>query len=219
MEYISWAIGVFLLQTQCIKSMNSGKVNISINYNCWIHFHDYLLDKHFRHNCTYMYICGSGHETTVCTVCLFIFYVVCVPEDLMGDESTLMEVMAWCCKSPSHYPTSMLTEICSVWWYQKTTRSQLQLVGPCTDETRISTGITKSIPWLLMPWLLASPGHLHPLYCQCKINRSLSFMGNDFNNLLHLSVEKWRKIQINFYISWNKFSVTRVSFSISPPLL
>ena len=32
------------------------------------------------------------------------------------------------------------------------------------------SGQTRSIPWLLMPWLLASPGHHHPWYWLCRIN-------------------------------------------------
>ena len=50
---------------------------------------------------------------------------------------------------------------------------------------------TWPIPWQLMPWLPASPGHQRPLYWLCKIGMSLSSMGKDFNYLSHLYVEKW----------------------------
>ena len=33
---------------------------------------------------------------------------------------------------------------------------------------------TRPIPWLSMPWLLASPGHQQPWYWLCKINQFLS---------------------------------------------
>ena len=42
---------------------------------------------------------------------------------------------------------------------------------------------TRSKPWLLMPWLLASPGHQEPWCWLCSINRSLSSMRKDFNYL------------------------------------
>ena len=52
-------------------------------------------------------------------------------------------------------------------------------------------GLTKSISWLLMPWLLASPGHQQQWYWLCKLSRSLSYMRKDFNYLCHISVEEW----------------------------
>ena len=50
-------------------------------------------------------------------------------------------------------------------------------------------GLTRSISWLLMPWLLASPGHQQPWYWLCKISKSRSYMRKDFNYLWH--VEEW----------------------------
>ena len=43
-----------------------------------------------------------------------------------------------------------------------------------------------SIPWLLMPWLLVSPGHQQPSYWLCRINKSSSSIRKDFNNLQYL---------------------------------
>ena len=43
------------------------------------------------------------------------------------------------------------------------------------------SGINWSIPWLLMTWLLVSPGHQHPWYWKCRIIMSLSSMRKDFN--------------------------------------
>ena len=51
-----------------------------------------------------------------------------------------------------------LTSLC-VWWW-------------------ISPG--ESITWLLMPWLLALPGHQQPWYWQCNIGSSLTSMCKDF---------------------------------------
>ena len=43
--------------------------------------------------------------------------------------------------------------------------------------------IRRSISWLLMSWVLASPGHQQPWSCLCRINRSLSSKGKNFNYL------------------------------------
>ena len=55
-------------------------------------------------------------------------------------------------------------------------------------------GLTRSISWLLVPWLLASPGHQQPWYWLCKISKSWSYMRNDFNYLWHVSVGEWHKM-------------------------
>ena len=52
-------------------------------------------------------------------------------------------------------------------------------------------GFISSIPWLLMPWLLASPGHQQPWYWLYRIVRSLSYLRKDFNFLYHVIVEEW----------------------------
>ena len=42
-------------------------------------------------------------------------------------------------------------------------------------------GLTRSVSWLLMPWLLVSPGPQQPWYWLCKLGRPLSYMRKDFN--------------------------------------
>ena len=39
---------------------------------------------------------------------------------------------------------------------------------------------TRPMPWLMMPWLLASPEHHQPWYWLCKTNRSLAFVMRQF---------------------------------------
>ena len=55
-------------------------------------------------------------------------------------------------------------------------------------------GLTRSISWLLMPWLLTSPGHQQPWYWLCRIGRFLSCLRKDFNYLRRINVEKWYKM-------------------------
>ena len=55
-------------------------------------------------------------------------------------------------------------------------------------------GLTRSISWLLMPWLLTSPGHQLPWYWLCRIGRFLSYLRMDFNYLRRINVEKWHKM-------------------------
>ena len=67
-------------------------------------------------------------------------------------------------------------------------------------------GLTRSISWLLMPWLLTSPGHQQPWYWLCRICRSWSSLGKDFKNLCQINVEEWHKMQIYVYVPSEKFS-------------
>ena len=55
-------------------------------------------------------------------------------------------------------------------------------------------GLTRSISWLLMPWLLASPGHQQPWYWLCRIARSLSYSRRNINYLCLIGVEEWQKM-------------------------
>ena len=53
------------------------------------------------------------------------------------------------------------------------------------------SGSTLSISWLLMPWLLASPGHQQPWYWLCivRICKFLSYTRKDFSYMSHVSVD------------------------------
>ena len=55
------------------------------------------------------------------------------------------------------------------------------------------SGRTRSIAYLLMPWLPASPGHQ-----LCRINRSLSSMSKDFNSAISVlgNDRKWKYIYL-----------------------
>ena len=57
-------------------------------------------------------------------------------------------------------------------------------------------GLTRSISWLLMPWLLTSPGHQQPWYWLCKICKSWSYLRKDFKGGLF----------DNMYHLWHRFS-------------
>ena len=50
-------------------------------------------------------------------------------------------------------------------------------------------GLTRSISWLPMPWLLMSPGHQQPWYWLCRICRSNSYLRKDFKYLCYINVE------------------------------
>ena len=44
-------------------------------------------------------------------------------------------------------------------------------------------GLTRSISWQLMPWLLTSPGHQQPWYWLYRICRSWSYLRKDFKHM------------------------------------
>ena len=67
-------------------------------------------------------------------------------------------------------------------------------------------GLTRSISWLLIPWLLTSPGHQQPWYWLCRIGMFLSYLRKDFNYLHRINVEKWDKKWIYVYVPSEKFS-------------
>ena len=50
-------------------------------------------------------------------------------------------------------------------------------------------GLTRSISWLLLPWLLTSPGHQQPWYWLRRICTSWFYLRKDFKYLCHISVE------------------------------
>ena len=50
---------------------------------------------------------------------------------------------------------------------------------------------SRSISWLLMPWLLTSSGHQQPWYW---LGRFLPYLRKDFNYLRRTNVEKWHKM-------------------------
>ena len=55
-------------------------------------------------------------------------------------------------------------------------------------------GLTRSISWLLMPWLFTSPGHQQPWYWLCRICWPWSYMRNDFRHLCLINGELWQKV-------------------------
>ena len=54
--------------------------------------------------------------------------------------------------------------------------------------------LTRSISWLLMPWLLTSPGHQQPWYWLYRICRSCSYLRKNFKYLCQINVEEWHKM-------------------------
>ena len=69
-------------------------------------------------------------------------------------------------------------------------------------------GLTRSISWLLMPWLLTSPGHQQPWYWFCRIGRSLSYSRRNFNYPCVLLV--WRNdIKCNYMFMFSLKNLAR----------
>ena len=74
-------------------------------------------------------------------------------------------------------------------------------------------GLTRSISLLLMPWLLASPGHQQPWYWLCRLDRSLSYLRKDFNDLCHINVEEWHKMYI--YVMFPLKNLARKGYQLN----
>ena len=58
-----------------------------------------------------------------------------------------------------------------------------------------------------MPWRRKSPEHQQPWYWLCRIGKFWSYLGKDFNYFYQVSVEKWYKLEIHFYVSFEKFNL------------
>ena len=85
-------------------------------------------------------------------------------------------------------PFNKVKEQCTSNALLRTPTHSMSDILACTANALFNRkGRSKS--WLLMPWLLASPGHQQPLYWLCRIDRSLSYSGRIFQ-LPVLSV--WR---------------------------
>ena len=68
--------------------------------------------------------------------------------------------------------------------------------------------ITRSTLWLLMPWLLALPGHQQSQYCLCRMHRFLASMREVLNNPYHFNVDKWQNPSWN--VGWNYLSIPKL---------
>ena len=67
---------------------------------------------------------------------------------------------------------------------------------------------TRSIPCLLVPWLLASPAHQQPWYWLCEMGIFLSFLMLNFVHLQLFSAEEWYdEMQLHISIYWKKISI------------
>ena len=77
-------------------------------------------------------------------------------------------------------------------------------------------GLSRSISWLLMPWLLTSPGHQQPLYWLCRIGRSLSNSRRNFNYLCLINVEKCKYMFMFSLKNLARKWLTRSGSDISP---
>ena len=115
------------------------------------------------------------------------------------SRSTLVQVMAWCLMV---FSGTHLREIVSNWQYV-TFGSDNGLVPKRANVCCMLTlnvrglsylGLTRSVSWLLMSWLLASPGHQQPWYWLCRMGRSLSYLRKDFHHLCDINVEEYHEM-------------------------
>ena len=114
----------------------------------------------------------------------------------------------WCITRPPIWISFMQLPCCPCWsWSQvvwcvtyilrnQWINSQLTLLGLKPEYS----GQNSSIPWLLMSWLLVSPGHQQLWLWQCRIKSCLSSMRSrkSFKHLCHLIVDQSENAHLFF---------------------
>ena len=70
------------------------------------------------------------------------------------------------------------------------------------------------ISWLLMPWLLKSPGHQQQWYWLYRICRSFSYLRNDFKCLCQINVEEWRNVNVCSCSLWKNLARKGLNFMV-----
>ena len=119
---------------------------------------------------------------------------------LSNEKSTLIQIMVWYHQVTSHYQISC-HHMASLGHNELT----LSMRGPSY------LGLTRSISWLLMPWVLMSPGHQQPWYWLYRICTSFSYLRKDFKYLCQINVEEWHKMQIYVYVPSGIFTICIIS--------
>ena len=112
-----------------------------------------------------------------------------VPKGSINNNPALFQIMAW--RRPGDKPlsepmmVSLVTHIC-------VTRPQR-----VNGRRPIYPDLMRSISWLRMPWLLASPGHQHPCYGLYKTGMYFSYTRNMFIYQCHVVWGKYYKTRIH----------------------
>ena len=107
-----------------------------------------------------------------------------------GSAQIRQQVIIWTDYGPVNASVWASCMLLDFWWHsdclwQHLAHSLLTLNmrGPSYLD------LTRSITWLLMPWLLTSPGHQQPWYWLCWICTSWSYLRKDFKYMCHINVE------------------------------
>ena len=69
-----------------------------------------------------------------------------------------------------------------------------------------------TIPCLLIPWLLTSPGHQQPWHWLHKLTMFLPSLKINFNSMQHVNFDEWYKLQIHIYVQLKYLSTKWVKY-------
>ena len=134
-----------------------------------------------------------------------------VPKGPINNIPALVQIMAW--RRPGDKPlyepmmVRLPTHICvsRPQWVKQ--QKNLSIFLTLNVRGLSYRGLTRSISWLLMPWLLTSPGHQQPWYWLYRMCRPFTYLRKDFKCLCHIIEEEWHKMQIYVYVPSEKFSM------------
>ena len=153
--------------------------------------------KNFQWNIKWnsnIFIQETAFENVICKTAVILSRPQCV---IMNYFLSNYRKVDHACNQ-SEYPISWaIVQAVAVRWYANLSYINHKLIGltHCSLVVPLSVidltlnvrgpsylGLTRSLSWLLMPWLLTLPRHQHPWYWLCRICKSLSY-------LCHIDVE------------------------------
>ena len=175
------------------RTFSFKKIHLNMLYGKWRPFCLGLnLLTHWHHGC--VHFSNSFQEWIPCAIPVKLPWSRWIPWDPIRVKR--QHTMVWHCQATSHY-LNQFNQVPSChqtpmnWAKIIFRRSAIQWLLTLNMLGPSSSVLTRSISWLLMAWLIASPGHQHQWYRLCKIGRSLFSMRKDFYDLCHISMDEW----------------------------
>ena len=140
----------------------------------------YLPKNGADRGCLWLHFLHTQLSNRLALACFY--FISCIYGPTL--QSTLMII-----EDNVHHKSSHGSKFIMSWyWHRNKTTLELHNFLTCNVRGPSYLGLAWSISWLLIPWLLTSPGHQQPWYWLCRICRSWSYLRKDFKYLCHINL-------------------------------